>query len=237
MIIIPDKLFLWNYFWYKTQDPGTSIACYSWHRSQLHSGLGLGLGVLENPGTYYCSRRWRPGGHSIACSVALLCSKAVDSWTLQRNTTALPWRVRRPPNLDKSWQAALFCPQWPPATAFNIRFPRIFSPNQIPWKLMTTWPLTSTHFCLVVHNQILEFRRYLMKGLCFSLITGFPNVLPQNWPFCCKVYSGTHLSHKIEAPVKKSESVCYFATTSHRWRRCGRKKTLWYSMILNSDPM
>ena len=36
---------------------------------------------------------------------------------------------------------------------------------------------------------------------------------------------------------KKSESVCYFATTSHRWRRCGRKKTLWYSMILNSDPM
>ena len=179
----------------------------------------------------------RPDGHSIACSVALLCSKAVDSWTLQRNTTALPWRVRRPPNLDKSWQAALFCPQWPPATAFNIRFPRIFSPNQIPWKLMTTWPLTSTHFCLVVHNQILEFRRYLMKGLCLSLITGFPNVFPQNWPFCCKVYSGTHLSHKIEAPVKKSESVCYFATTSHRWRRCGRKKTSWYSMILNSDPM
>ena len=101
----------------------------------------------------------RPCGHSIACSVALLCSKAVDSWTLQRNTTALPWRVRRPPNLDKSWQAALFCPQWPPATAFNIRFPRIFSPNQIPWKLMTTWPLTSTGFCLVVHNQILNFRR------------------------------------------------------------------------------
>ena len=157
--MIPDKLFLWNYFWYKTQDPGTRIACYSWHGSQLHSGLGLGLGVLENPGTYYCSRRWRPCGHSIACSVALLCSKAVDSWTLQRNTTALPWRVRRPPNLDKSWQAALFCPQWPPATAFNIRFPRIFSPNQIPWKLMTTWPLTSTHFCLVVHNQILNFRR------------------------------------------------------------------------------
>ena len=109
---------------------------------------------------------WRILGHIIAAGGgdqvdillhALLHCCAPKQWTLQ--STALPWRVRRPPNLDKSWQAALFCPQWPPATAFNIRFPRIFSPNQIPWKLMTTWPLTSTGFCLVVHNQILNFRR------------------------------------------------------------------------------
>ena len=119
MIIIPDKLFLWNYFWYKMQDPGTSIACYSWHESQLHSGLGLGLGVLENPGTYYCSRRWRRDQMDILLHALLHCC-APKQWTAG-HSKEIPLHCLGESGDRQIWTKA----DRPPYSALNGHLPQL----------------------------------------------------------------------------------------------------------------